>query len=152
MYKIYEVMPGDNLENIARQMDTTVENLRKINGFTNLHILRPGDKIVVPVGGEQLFQSYAVRPGDTIYAIAKKFNINHEDLLKLNGLNADDYIYPEQEILVPKPDVKFIITKEGDTLQHVADELGTNLFQVLMQKENIYLRPDQLLVIKKEEM
>lgn len=152
MYKIYEVKTGDTLESIAKDTGTTVDELRRINGFTPVSTLKVGQKIIVPDNNEQLFQFYVVQPGDNMYAIAKKFNADYQSLLKLNGLEEDDYIYPEEEILVPKDHVAFFITTEGDTTNSIAEDLGVNLVQLLLQNENIYLRPDQLIAVKKEQI
>lgn len=86
-----------------------------------------------------------------MYQIAKKYDVDVDKLLKLNGIDKDEYIYPNEEILVPRKDVNFYITKEGDTLASAAEILETNPAALLFQNETIYLLPDQLLVYKKEE-
>lgn len=151
MYKIYEVKPGDTLESIARMMGTTVDELRKINGF-GMNSLTVGQKIIVPDQAEQVFEVYVVQPGDTMYAIARKYHANVDDLLKLNGLNEGDFIYPNEEIFVPKKSVSFLITDEGDTINSTAVDLGVSPVELMMQNEEIKLSPDQLLIIKKEQM
>ncbi len=151
MYKIYEVQPGDTLESIARMTGTTVEELRKINGFS-MNNLSVGQRIIVPDQSEQVFEVYEVKPGDTMYAIAKKYHARVDDLLKLNGLNEDDFIYPKEEIFVPKESVSFLITDKGDTTMGVATELGVSFVELMMQNEDMKLEPDQLLIVKKEQM
>lgn len=151
MYKIYEVQPMDTLESIAKMSGITVDELKRINGF-GINNLKVGQKIIIPDRNEQIFEIYEVQPMDTMYSIAQKVNANVDDLLKLNGLNADDYIYPKEEILVPKENVSFLITKEGDTTSSVAEDFGVSIVPLILQNENIYLRPDQLLIIKKEQI
>ena len=58
----------------------------------------------------------------------------------------EDYIYPNQEILIPKSGYSYYITKEGDTVDMVA-----NLFKIPSQdliKNNgvVYLAEGQVLV------
>ena len=48
------------------------------------------------------FEYYTISKGDSLYGIARRYNINPELLAGLNGLSMDDYIYPDQEILIPK--------------------------------------------------
>lgn len=151
MYKIYEVKPGDTLESITRMTGTTVDELKKINGFS-INTLSVGQRIIVPDQSEQVFKVYVVKPGDTMYAIAKKYDVDVEDLLKLNGLNEDDFIYPNEEILVPNKSVSFLITDEGNTINQVASDLGVSLVELIMQNENMKLQPDQLVIVKKEQM
>ena len=106
--------------------------------------------IIVPNNqNDDWFDTYIVQKGDNLYAIAQKYNISLIDLLNINGLDKDDYIYPNQEIMVPKKNVKVIITKEDDTLNSASKRLGMNTEEMLYQNDNIYLLPEQLLVYKK---
>ena len=66
------------------------------------------------------YDSYEIKKGDTLYQISKDYNVNTKLLAELNGLNIDDYIYPGQTILVPKKNVSYYITKEGDTIKSVS--------------------------------
>lgn len=85
-----------------------------------------------------------------MYDIAKRTNSNYEDLIRLNGMRDGEFIYPDEEILIPKPGTIFLITREGDTVSEVVDRLGTNELQLRLQNDRIYLRPDQLLAIKRD--
>lgn len=77
------------------------------------------------------------------------FNVTIYNLLALlNGLNVDDYIYPNTTILVPKKDVKYYITKDNDTLSSVNRLLQSNINNLLKQNNNIYLKEGQLIVYK----
>lgn len=59
---------------------------------------------------------YEIQKGDTLYKISKDYNVNTKLLAELNGLELEDYIYPGQSLLVPKREVSYYITKQGDTL------------------------------------
>ena len=89
--------------------------------------------------------------GDTLYDIARRYNVSVDNLALLNGLDKQDFIYPGQEILVPKKDVKFYITKAGDTIVSVADYFETTIENLLEQNSVIYLLPEQLLTYKREK-
>ena len=67
-------------------------------------------------------------------------------LLTLNGLDEGDYIYPNQTIILPKVGVQLYITKEDDTLDFVLNKLNLGIEELQRENENIYLRPDQILV------
>ena len=103
MYTIYQIMVGDTLESIASKFNTDVNNLLKINNIDN-NTLFPGNSIVVPRNNSYLME-YIVKEGDTIYSIARKNNVSKDTLLSLNGLNEYDYIYPNQQILIPMENV-----------------------------------------------
>ena len=97
---------------------------------------------------QDFFDIYKIEKGDSLYKISNEFNVNPVLLATLNGLNIDDYIYPEQEILVPKNGYMYYITTEGDTIDLVADKFGINN-EFLMKDNTIYLLPGQLLIHKK---
>ena len=63
----------------------------------------------------------------------------------------EEYIYPGQEIMIPKKGYSYYITAEGDTLKTVSDTFGVNYQNLINQNKTIYLLPEQLLVIKKYE-
>lgn len=151
MYKIYTIKKGDTLTSLADKFNTTVDNLMNINSYEPIEPLIENDKIIVPNNNSELFEVYKIKPGDTMYSIAKITNSNLDDLLNLNGLKEGEYIYPGEEILIPSKGTKFLITRDGDTVSSVVEELGTNELQLRLQNDSIYLRPEQLLVYKKEE-
>lgn len=100
------------------------------------------------ISSQDFFEIYKIDKGDSLYSIAKRYNINPMLLSALNGLNNDDYIYPNQELLIPKSDYSYYITKEGDTIDLVSEKFNTNKNE-LMNSNTIYLLPGQLLVHKK---
>ena len=67
----------------------------------------------------------------------------------MNGLNMEDYIYPNEEILIPKNNYSYYITKQGDTLNIVAEMFKTNIPNLLENNRTIYLAEGQILVNKK---
>ena len=86
----------------------------------------------------------------TFKQIAKNNNVDYKLLAALNGLNVNDYIYPNQTIMIPKKEVSLYITKEGDTLSSVTKSLNANLEAIINQNRRIYLLPEQLIVYKKK--
>jgi LysM repeat protein len=147
MYKIYKVSQGDTLESIAKKFNTTVKKLREINGKEYIIM---GELIIVPNTIESdIFDMYVVQKGDNLYSIAGNYNISVNDLLSINGLDKDNYIYPGQEILVPKENINFIITKKDDTIRSASEKLGTNMDDLMAFNESIFLVPEQLLVYRR---
>lgn len=147
MYQIYKVESSDTLDSIANKFGISVDKLREINGFGNI---LPGGYILVPnmVQSDNLYYYYIVKNGDTLYSIARKYNVSYDTLLRLNGLNSSDYIYPNQEILIPKSDKGIYITKENDTIQSLYDKYGNNWSEFLIQNKNILVVPDQMVTYK----
>lgn len=149
MYKIYQIEYGDTLDIIANKVNTTVDNLKMINGIDESDIMA-GNLIIVPNNTSELFTMYTVKKGDTIYNIAAMYNIDPNTLLKLNGLNKDDYIYPGNELTIPNENVDVYITNENDTVVDVLNNLGVDIMTLARENNKIYVLEDQLMVHKKE--
>ncbi len=145
----YKIEKGDTLKGIADKFNITLEELQSLNQVIPLSELRVGMDIIVPKNQDQYFSIYNIESGDSLYKIARKYNINPTLLANLNGLNMDDYIYPNQELLIPKSGYSYYITAEGDTLNTVADMFKTNINNLLQDNPTIYLLKDQVLVSKK---
>ena len=147
MYQAYQLLDGETLEDVALRLDLEVESLRSLNSISDF---RDNSYIVIPSQLTQPnFNSYVVKKGDNIYQIAQQNSIDYKDLLKLNGLDEDDYIYPNQEILVPKKDIGIYITNDNDTISLVSKHFNTTSSEILRQNPNLYLESDQLIIYKK---
>lgn len=144
MYDVYQIMVGDTIENIANRYNTTSEVIRQMNPNSSFGV---GTTIVVPRINEY-FEMYNIKKGDSLYEIARRYNTDYNLLALLNGLNVNDYIYPNMNILVPKRDVKYYITRENDTINSVNSLLGGDMNKLLNENNNIYLKEGQLIVYK----
>ncbi len=145
MYRIYRVQNGETLESIASKLGVSTDVLRQLNGNVNVV---DGTYLIVPQTST-MFSKYIVKKGDNIYEIARKYNVDPKQLLLLNGLNNNDIIYPNREILVPNKDMNLYVTTDGDTLNKVVQKLGTTVNDLQNENSTIYLLPDQLLVIRR---
>ena len=148
MYKIYQVKNGDTLDSIASRLGVSPEILSTLNGLNINSPLIVDSYIIIPKG-EDLFDKYIVMKGDNMYAIARNYGINPNELIKLNGLNTSDIIYPGDEILIPKETTGFYVTEKGDTLDKITTTLNIPANELSKQNTTIYLEPDQLIVYKK---
>jgi len=146
MYERYRVSNMDTLDSIATYFNTTKEKIMDINNLYNEH-LRDGMDIVVPTH-DDYFTYYTINKGDSLYSIGKRYNVNPTLLAAINGLSIDDYIYPEQKIMIPKSGYSFYITKEGDTLSSVAKTFNRNIGDLTKLNTTIYLLPGQLMINK----
>lgn len=94
------------------------------------------------------YSVYVVSKGDTLYKISREFNVNPKLLAELNGLKMDEYIYPNQVLLIPKKGVQFYITKDDDTLAGVSKIFNVSENDVIKQNKSIYLLPGQMIFYK----
>lgn len=147
MYNKYLIKEGDRIDYLANKFNTTIDKLMEINNIYDYRLFKAGREINVP-GDSDYFTTYTVNSGDSLYQIARRYNINPTLLAALNGLNMDDYIYPNQKIIIPKSGYSFYITKEGDTLELVGKKFNRNLKDLLELNKTIYLLPGQLMINK----
>ena len=94
------------------------------------------------------YSVYVVSSGDTLFKISKEFNVNSKLLAELNGLKMDEYIYPNQVLLIPKKGVQFYITKDDDTLRDVSKIFDVTEVDIIKQNKSIYLLPGQMIFYK----
>ncbi len=149
MFESYCLQKDEDLRSVAEKFNTSVKILQDLNNIYYLDDIREGMEIIVPKESKDYFNYYVVEKGDSLYKIAKKYNINPELLASMNGLNMDDYIYPNQQLLIPKNGYSYYITAEGDTIDEVIKVFGVDLNKFLNENKTIYLMKDQLLVNKK---
>ena len=149
MFENYILKSNETLDNVANKFKTTIKVLENINNISSKEDVREDMELIVPSKSEEYFDFYTVLKGDSLYQIGRKYNINPELLAALNGLNMDDYIYPNQTILIPVAGYSYYITAEGDTLDEVIKVFNSNKDKFLKENETIYLMAGQLLVNKK---
>ncbi len=151
MYQIYQILPNDTIEAVAAKFNTNVDNLVGINGLSYPVNLVPGNYIVVPKIESEYFQTYIVKKGDNLYEIAKRFDTDVAMLESLNGLKKDEYIYPNQELLIPASNVVIYMTNKEETLDDISNRLGIGIEEILNANKQLYLAPDQIIIYKRSK-
>ena len=145
MYQIYQVMPGETIETIANKLGITSQKLREINGISDELVVRAGSSIIVPVTNQEGYQTYIVKKGDSIYSIASQYGEDYKTLYSINGLKEGEYIYPNQEIIVPYGDNKVYVVEKGDTLETIIRKTGLNITDLMNKNPRILLEEDQMI-------
>lgn len=94
---IIEVQAGDTLWDIAREHQTSTDTIRSVNNLASDSI-RPGQKLTIQgryasqnaadQGGAATSVSVKVQAGDTLWEIAKKYNISITALMSANELDS----------------------------------------------------------------
>ena len=95
----YTVQSGDTLWSIARKFNLTVDKLKEINNL-NSNIISIGQRLVVSKSFPINNNYYIVKKGDTLYSIAKKFNISVSELMGVNNLS-NTVLSIGQKLLIP---------------------------------------------------
>lgn len=103
----YTVKPGDTLASIARQYNHSLTAMRDANsGLDNPDLLKVGQVINLPGKGTVTAAkpaapvTYEVQPGDTMWGIARKFNMPPGELLALNNMKGSPTLRPGDSIKV----------------------------------------------------
>lgn len=107
---VYVVRPGDTLSRIAARYGVTVSQLTAINHLANPSLIRSGQRLMIPVVGTAVAEPaptpasgviYTVRQGDTLAAIAARYNTSVAALAAANNLANPSRIYSGQRLLIP---------------------------------------------------
>lgn len=95
----YEVQPGDTLETIAQQFGISVEALVGSNATTldDLYALEPGTVLKIVKNGVL----HSVKRGQTLSDIARTYGVALSEIVRANGLEDREYIYPGEEFFIP---------------------------------------------------
>lgn len=75
-----------------------------------------------------------VKKGDTLYSIAKRYDMSITELIELNGIDSPNQLYVGQVLKTTSS--KYYVVKRGDTLASIARKYNTN-YKTLAQKNNI---------------
>ena len=143
----YLVKKGDTISSIASLYNIPAIEIIRLNNLKEPYNIVEGQVLNIPAGTFNIFDYYIVNKNDTLYKIASSYGTNSGTLAAINGLNANEYIYPGQTLLVPKTGILTYITSDGDTISSVASHFKVDPQDVLYSNNSIYLLPDQLVVV-----
>lgn len=88
-YVIYKVKKGDNLYNIAKAYNTSVNEIIKLNNLKNTS-LSIGQELKIPKNNSSISNTtFIVKKGDSLYSIARKYNTTVDSLKKKNNLKSN---------------------------------------------------------------
>jgi LysM repeat protein len=154
----YTIKLGDNYYRLALQFNTTVPAISAANPRVNPLSLRVGQQICIPVRVLPVCpegNSYTIKPGDTLYAIARFFNISLDDLIEANRNVDPNRLFIGQVICIPlaTPPVTCplgvfpYVVQRGDTFYSIAVKFG--ITTRALQLANKAINPYALLIGQK---
>lgn len=134
----YRVKSGDTVTQIAKRFGLSITAIAKLNNLGPKSLIRVGQviKLVGAAPPELEAESYRVKAGDTLSAIASRHKLTVSELTTINRISASILIYPGQILRVAKviptsqPPVGAPATYKvlaGDTLDSVAQKFGMSL-------------------------
>ncbi len=107
---VHIVRRGENLFRIALRYGVTYRALAAANGIANLNRVYVGQRLVIPGRGAAPApparpapsgQTYTVRRGDTLSAIALRYGVSTWALVQANGIRNPSHIYVGQVLRIP---------------------------------------------------
>lgn len=141
----YIVKKGDTLYSIARDNNLSVSELKKLNNLTS-NTLSIGQRLKIksdatispiePTQPSDTSNIYTVKSGDSLYSIARKYNVTVNDLMKYNNLTSN-LLSIGQQIRIPTSGTSNTYTvKSGDSLYSIAKKYNTTVDR-LKSKNNL---------------
>lgn len=131
----YQVKSGDTLSKIAKDNNTTVEQIAEDNNINNINSIYPGQNLsIYNPQGLATHTQYVVKKGDTLSKIATDNNTTVEQIAKDNNIRDTNKLRIGQNISVHNPRGKPThakhVVKNGDTLSKIAQDNNTTVEQI----------------------
>jgi membrane-bound lytic murein transglycosylase D len=172
----YKVKSGDTLSVIATKHSTTTKVIQTANNLSGTSI-RVGQYLMIPtsVKDEKAYAlsasnrlaktqslargkyklSHTVRPGDSLWTIARANNVSHQALAKWNGMGPRDTLRVGQKLVIWKDSTDgaiirtvFYQVRNGDTLSDIAARFSVKTHDIVKWNDlanQKYLKPGQKL-------
>lgn len=125
----YTVEKGDTLYSIALALGFTVERIKELNNLES-DLIYIGQILKISDDSEDTTNAtnYVVEKGDTLYAIANKFNTTIDEIKALNSLTSD--IISIGQTLKLFSDISTYTVAKGDTLYSIAKKYDTTVDEI----------------------
>lgn len=129
----YEVQSGDSLWSLASKYDTEVKIIKKIN-YLNNDLLSINDTLLIPLSKSKSnnfipYEMYIVSEGDTLWSIAKEYNIEIRDLSRMNSIDENSYLQLGQQLSIGNKNIHRNMESKKRTILYSVKQ-GDNLFKI----------------------
>jgi len=123
-YKEHIIKPKESFSSIARQNETTVSALMKLNGLNTRSVLKPGETIKIPINKEPdttppvetmsmlvtpdsslvhsaNYTMHVIKPKESLYSIAKENHTTIGTIIRLNGMKSKSNLKDGDSLKIP---------------------------------------------------
>lgn len=152
----YIIQSGDTFYTLAQRYGTTLPALVSANPTVNFNNLQIGQTVCIP--RQPIFPAcpegnyYTIKPGDTLYSLARFYNVSLDDLLEANPTTDPNRLQVGQVICIPvaTPPVTCpqgtmgYTIQAGDTFYRLARRYNISVDALIRANPNI--DPDALLI------
>ena len=127
------VQSGDSLWSLASKYDTEVKIIKKIN-YLNNDLLSINDTLLIPLSKSKSnnfipYEMYIVSEGDTLWSIAKEYNIEIRDLSRMNSIDENSYLQLGQQLSIGNKNIHRNMESKKRTILYSVKQ-GDNLFKI----------------------
>lgn len=162
LYMVHRVRRGETLSGIAGRYHSSIRGIMRANNLRSANRIWPGQRLKIPTRGgyrapaaasyNPSTGTHTVRPGESLYSIARRYRTTVERLKRENKLGSN-LIRPGQKLKVSagsRTDLRRYTIRRGDTLSGIAKANRVGLSSLLRanglsSRSRIY--PGQVLVI-----
>ena len=159
----HKVVLGDSLWKIAREYDTEVNILKKVN-YLKSDILSLYQELLIPLSNDQNqafipYQAHIISEGDTLWELGKKYKIAPAEIAKNNGLRLNTPLTIGKELNIGNKNIYRTINskkrtilysvKQGDSLYRIADIFNIEISDIkkINELDKNEIAPGQVLKI-----
>lgn len=141
------VQAGETLSSIAQRYGTTVQAIMAANGLANANLVYVGQRLRIPGASAGTSAGtttgvYVVQPGDSLGAIAARYNTTVANLMALNGITNASRIIVGQRLRVngsapaaggsaTTTGARVHVVARGDSLSAIAARYGITVSAVM---------------------
>ena len=127
----------------------TIMSIINSNGLTKYDVV---EDVENSVDNSENYIEYIVKSGDTLSAIAQKYNTTYQKIAKDNNIENPNLIYPNQKLKIytnvsQETSEKIYIVKKGDCLCNIAKKFNTTVEKIA--KDNNITNVDLIYVNQK---
>ena len=127
------VQSGDSLWSLASKYDTEVKIIKRIN-YLNNDLLSINDTLLIPLSKSKSnnfipYEMYIVSEGDTLWSIAKEYNIEIRDLSRMNSIDENSYLQLGQQLSIGNKNIHRNMESKKRTILYSVKQ-GDNLFKI----------------------
>lgn len=150
-YISYTVKAGDNLYNIAKKYNTTVDKIKRDNNLQSNNLTIGKILLIEDTSDQSTIEecfgeeyeapssniTYTVQKGDNLYSIANKYNTTVNEIKSLNNLTSNN-LSIGQQLRIPtnaSGNITYTIQK-GDNLYSIARKYNTTVNEI-KRKNNL---------------
>ena len=159
----HTVETGDSLWSLARKYDTEVRIIREINFLEN-DLLSINATLLIPLSKTESnnfipYEMHIVSEGDSLWRLAKKYNLEVIDLARMNNIDVNSYLQLGQQLTIGNKNIHrnmeskkrtiLYSVKQGDNLYKISElfDVSVKSIKDINKFQEETLRPGQIIKI-----